>query len=128
MFMSVVFRSRPNSNRPLEEFKKALESIKIEENQLFSIKSYEKKLIVRINDFFGENQDLRVNLPSGKVMNLDAIIDFNPGHTGIHSREYGVFIIKGPKIKEGIKINELTPYDITPVSYTHLTLPTTPYV
>jgi len=123
MFMSVVFRSRPNSDRPLEEFKNALESIKIEEIQLFNVKSYEKKLIVRINDFFGENQDLKVSLPNGKVMNLDAIIDFNPGHTGIHSKEYGVFIINGPKIREGIKINKLTPYDITPTILSLFGLP-----
>ena len=123
MFMSVVFRSRPNSNRPLEEFKHALESIKIEENQLFSVKTYEKKIIVRINEFFGENQDLKVNLPNGKIMNLDAIIEFNPGHTGIHSRQFGVFIIKGPKIREGMKINKFTHYDITPTILSLFGLP-----
>ncbi len=123
MFMSVVFRSRPNSDRPLEEFKNALESIKVEENQLFDVKSYEKKIIVRINDFFGENKDLKVNLPNGKLMNLDAIIDFNPGHTGRHSEQFGVFIIKGPNIKEGIKITKFSHYDITPTILSLFGLP-----
>ncbi|MFX1498780.1 MAG: alkaline phosphatase family protein [Promethearchaeota archaeon] len=111
---SVVFRSRPNSSRALEDFKKALEEITCNGKTVLDIKQYEKKLIVKIKDFIGDNKNYNVRLPNGKVMRIDSIIDFNPGHTGDHSNKYGVFIITGPKIKKGIKINNITPYDITP--------------
>ncbi|MHA1824092.1 MAG: alkaline phosphatase family protein, partial [Promethearchaeota archaeon] len=35
-------------------------------------------------------------------------------HTGKHCEEFGVFIITGPKIKHGIKLDDIQPYDITP--------------
>jgi len=114
MFMSVVFRARPDSKRSLEEFKEALNLITVEEKPLFDIKSYGKKMIVRINDFFGDNKNLKIKLPNGKTLNLDAVIDFNPGHTGRHCEEFGVFIITGPNIKHGTKIDDIQPYDITP--------------
>jgi predicted AlkP superfamily phosphohydrolase/phosphomutase len=92
----------------------ALSQVKCEDVNLFTIKSYEKKLIVRINDIFGDNQELKVELPNKKTVILGSIIDFNPGHTGTHSKDNGVFILNGPCIKKGIKINDITPYDITP--------------
>ncbi|MFX0074880.1 MAG: alkaline phosphatase family protein, partial [Candidatus Hermodarchaeota archaeon] len=114
MTESVVFRVRPDSSSSLKNFEKALDAIKCEGENLFNIKSYEKKLIVRINDIFGENKNLKVNLPNKKTVFLGSIIDFNPGHTGTHSEDNGVFIINGPEINEGLRINEITPYDITP--------------
>jgi predicted AlkP superfamily phosphohydrolase/phosphomutase len=114
MTQTVVFRMRPDSSRPIEDFKKAMESIKCDDKSLFHIKSYANKLMVRINEFFGENRNFKVELPNGKKLNLDEIIDFNPGHTGDHSENYGVFIIQGSKIKKGKKIGDITPYDITP--------------
>jgi predicted AlkP superfamily phosphohydrolase/phosphomutase len=114
MTESVVFRLRPDSSGLLKTFENTLNKVKCEGKNLFTIKSYEKKLIVKINDIFGENEDLKVELPNKKTVVLGSIIDFNPGHTGTHSKDNGVFIINGPQIKKGIKINEITPYDITP--------------
>jgi len=114
MTESVVFRLRPDSSGLLKNFETALNSVKCEGANLFTIKSYEKKLIVKINDIFGDNQDLKVELPNKKTVILESIIDFNPGHTGTHSKDNGVFIFNGPYVKKGIKINEITPYDITP--------------
>ena len=111
---SVVFRARPNSSRPLEDFKEALESVKCKGRKLFNIRPYERKLIVKINDFYEDNKNYKVELPNGKLLKMDSIIDFNPGHTGEHSNKYGVFMIVGPKIKKGINIGNITPYDITP--------------
>jgi hypothetical protein len=114
MTESVVFRVRPDSSSSLKNFEIALNNVQCEGENLFNIKPYEKKLIVRINDIFGEKQDLKVNLSNKKTVVLGSIIDFNPGHTGTHSEDNGVFIINGPEIKEGLRINEITPYDITP--------------
>jgi predicted AlkP superfamily phosphohydrolase/phosphomutase len=111
---SVVFRLRPNSSGSFKDFERALSTVKCEGKNLFIIKSYEKKLIVKINDFFGDNENLKVELPNNKTVVLGSIIDFNPGHTGTHSEDNGVFIFNGPQVKKGIKINEITPYDITP--------------
>lgn len=111
---SVVFRSRPNSNLPLNNFKEVIESITCDGKKLFNIKPYENKIIVKFNDFFGKNRDKKVNLPDGKIVNLDSIIDFNPSHTGSHSNKYGVFLIYGPSIKKDNNIKIITPYDITP--------------
>jgi predicted AlkP superfamily phosphohydrolase/phosphomutase len=114
MTESVIFRIRPNSSKSIEEFQKVIEAISCQGRKLFIIKASEKKLVVRINDFFGENKNLKVQLPNGKNLNISSIIDFNPAHTGDHSKDYGVFIIKGSKIKEGLKLREISPYDITP--------------
>ncbi|MFX1454508.1 MAG: alkaline phosphatase family protein [Promethearchaeota archaeon] len=114
MTQTVVFRMRPDSSRSIDEFKKSMESVTCEGKPLFLIKPYSNKLIVRINEFFGENRNFKVELPSGKKLNLDEIIEFHPGHTGDHSENYGVFLIQGSKIKKGKKIVEITPYDITP--------------
>ena len=114
MTESVVFRLRPDSSGSLKNFETALNQVKCEDVNLFTIKSYEKKLIVKINDIFGDNQDLKVEFPNKKTVILGSIIDFNPGHTGTHSKDNGVFILNGPCIKKGIKINDITPYDITP--------------
>ena len=114
MTESVVFRLRPDSLASLRDFKNAIESIRCEGVELFTIKSYEKKLIIRINDVFGDNKSLKVDLPNKKTVSLESIIDFNPGHTGSHSEDNGVFIFNGPHIKEGFSINEITPYDVTP--------------
>ena len=114
MTESVVFRLRPNSLGSLRDFENAIESIRCEGVELFTIKSYEKKLIIRINDVFGDNKSLKVDLPNNKTVSLGSIIDFNPGHTGSHSEDNGVFIFKGSLVKQGIRINEITPYDITP--------------
>ena len=114
MTESVVFRLRPDSTNLLENFKIALSKVKCQGENLFTIKSYEKKLIVRINDIFGDQKDLKVDLPNKKTVLLGSVIDFNPGHTGTHSEDNGVFIINGPQIKEGLKIDEISPYDITP--------------
>jgi predicted AlkP superfamily phosphohydrolase/phosphomutase len=114
MTESVVFRLRPDSTNLLKNFEMALNKVQCEGENLFTIKSYEKKLIVKINDIFGENKDLKVDLPNKKTVVLESIIDFNPGHTGTHSEDNGVFIINGPQIKKGLKIDEITPYDITP--------------
>ncbi|MFW9823798.1 MAG: alkaline phosphatase family protein [Candidatus Thorarchaeota archaeon] len=114
MTQTVVFRMRPDSSRSIDEFKKAMESITSDGKSLFLIKPYSNKLIVRINEFFGENRNFKVELPGGKKLNLDQIIEFHPGHTGDHSENYGVFLIQGSKIKQGKKIEEITPYDITP--------------
>lgn len=114
MTESVVFRSRPNSLGSLRDFENAIESIRCEGVELFTIKSYEKKLIIRINDVFGDNKSLKVDLPNNKTVSLGSIIDFNPGHTGSHSEDNGVFIFKGSLVKQGIRINDITPYDITP--------------
>ncbi|MGB5912991.1 MAG: alkaline phosphatase family protein [Promethearchaeia archaeon] len=111
---SVVFRSRPNSTIPLKTFKESIESITCNGKKLFTIKPYENKLIVKINDFFGENRDFDVNLPNGKKLKLDNIIDFNPGHTGVHSDKFGVFLTQGRNIKKYNNIDVITPYDITP--------------
>lgn len=114
MTQSVVFRMRPDSSRPIVDFKRAIESVKCDGKQLFNIKPYTNKLYVRINEFFGDNKNFKVELPNGKKLNLDEIIDFNPGHTGDHSENYGVFIIQGSRIKKGKKIGDITPYDIAP--------------
>ena len=114
MTESVVFRLRPNSLGSLRDFENAIESIRCEGVELFTIKSYEKKLIIRINDVFGDNKSLKVDLPNNKTVSLGSIIDFNPGHTGSHSEDNGVFIFKGSLVKQGIRINDITPYDITP--------------
>ncbi|MFW9938373.1 MAG: alkaline phosphatase family protein [Candidatus Thorarchaeota archaeon] len=111
---SVVFRMRPNSSRSLNEFYNAIDSIRCNGQRIFDIKVYEKKLIVYLNDFFGENKDLKVDLPNNKSLNIESIIDFNPGHTGSHSEKYGVFMANGPCIKEGKKIGDVTPYDVAP--------------
>jgi len=111
---SVVFRLRPDSTGSLRDFEKAITAINCDGVELFNIKPYENKLIVRINDIFGDDKRLRVNLPNKKSVSLESIIEFNPGHTGSHSDRNGVFIIKGPLIKEGIKIKDITPYDIAP--------------
>lgn len=114
MTESVVFRSRPNSSHPLENFKKAMEAVTCNNQKLFIIKPYENKLIVKINDFFKDNKNFKVNLPNGKEVKLESILDFNPGHTGSHSADFGVFLIWGSKIKRNNKIGIVTPYDITP--------------
>ncbi|MBY8983300.1 MAG: alkaline phosphatase family protein [Candidatus Lokiarchaeota archaeon] len=114
MTQTVVFRMRPNSSRPLNDFKRAIESIKCEGKQLFNIRPTSKKLIVRINDFFGDKRNFKVELPNGKKLNLDEITDFNPANTGTHSENYGVFMIQGSRIKKGKKIGDITPYDIAP--------------
>jgi len=114
MTESVVFRLRPDSTGSLRDFEKAVESIRCEGVELFKIKSYENKLIIRINDVFGDNKSLKVDLPNKKTVSLDSIIDFNPGHTGSHSNDNGVFIVNGPHIREGFRIKEITPYDVTP--------------
>jgi len=114
MTQSVIFKMRPNSSRSIKDFKNAIENTTCDGKPLFIIKPYSKKLIVKINDFFGNDKNFKVKLPNGKDLNLDKIIDFNPGHSGAHSEKYGVFIIQGPKIKKGIKIKEISPYDITP--------------
>ncbi len=114
MTQSVVFRMRPNSLRPIQDFKRAMESIICDGKQLFNIRLASKKLVVRINDFFGDKRNIKVELPNGKKLNLDEIIDFNPANTGTHSENYGVFMIQGSKIKKGIKIGDISPYDITP--------------
>ena len=114
MTESVIFRLRPDSLGSLRDFEYAIEAIRCEGVELFTIKSYEKKLIIRINDVFGDNKSLKVNLPNKKTVSLESIIDFNPGHTGSHSEDNGVFIFNGPHIKEGFRIKEITPYDVTP--------------
>lgn len=114
MTQTVVFRMRPNSSRPLNDFKRAIESIKCEGKQLFNIRPTSKKLIVRINDFFGDKRNFKVELPNGKKLNLDEITDFNPANTGTHCENYGVFMIQGSRIKKGKKIGDITPYDIAP--------------
>lgn len=111
---SVVFRSRPDSSRPLEEFKKALESIKCEKKNLFIIKPYTKKLIVQINDFFNNNKNYNVDLSNGKIVSINSVLDLGATQIGTHSNKNGTFIISGSKIKKGEKINDITPYDITP--------------
>jgi len=111
---SVVFRLRPDSTGSLRDFEKAITAINCDGVELFNIKPYENKLIVRINDIFGDDKRLRVNLPNKKSVSLESIIEFNPGHTGSHSDRNGDFIINGPLIKEGIKIKDITPYDIAP--------------
>jgi len=114
MTQSVVFKMRPDSSRSIKDFKRAIELIKCDGKQLFVIKPYAKKLIVKINDFFGNNRNFKVELPNGKKLNLDEVIDFNPRQTGTHSENYGVFIIQGPRIKKGKKITDITPYDVAP--------------
>jgi len=114
MTESVVFRLRPDSLSSLRDFETAIDSIRCEEVELFTIKSYENKLIIRINDVFGDNKSLKVDLPNKKTVSLDSIIDFNPGHTGSHSKDNGVFIFNGPHIKKGFRTKEITPYDVTP--------------
>ena len=114
MTESVVFRLRPDSTGSLRDFEKTITTINCDGVKLFNVKSYENKLVVRFNDIFGVNKNLRVSLPNKKTVSLESIIDFNPGHTGSHSENNGVFIVKGPLIKEGIKINDITPYDVTP--------------
>ena len=114
MTESVVFRLRPDSTGTLIDFEKAITAIKCEGAELFNIKSYENKIVVRINNMYGDNKSLKVNLPNKKTVSLESIIDFNPGHTGSHSNRNGVFIVKGPTIKEGNRINDITQYDITP--------------
>jgi len=111
---SVVFRIRPNSSRSIDEFYKVLDSIRCDGKKIFDIRVYEKKLIVYLNDFFGENKNLKVELPNNKTLNIESIIDFNPGHTGSHSEKYGVFIVAGSSIAKGKKIREITPYDVSP--------------
>jgi hypothetical protein len=111
---SVVFRVRPDSKGSLVDFEHALESVKCLGTSLFTIKSYKEKLIVKINDIYGENKNLKVDLPDNKTLKLDSIIEFNPGHTGTHSVNNGVFIFKGSLVKQGIRIKDITPYDITP--------------
>ncbi|MFX0039511.1 MAG: alkaline phosphatase family protein [Promethearchaeota archaeon] len=114
MTQSVIFKMRPNSIRSIKDFEHALENVTCNGKPLFIIKPYLKKLMVKINDFFGNNKNYNVKLPNGKDLSLDKIIDFNPGHSGVHNEKYGVFISKGPKIKKGIKLGNITPYDITP--------------
>ena len=111
---SVVFRIRPNSSKSIDEFYKVLDSIRCDGKKIFDIRVYEKKLIVYLNDFFGENKNLKVELPNNKTLNIESIIDFNPGHTGSHSEKYGVFIVAGSSIAKGKKIREITPYDVSP--------------
>jgi len=111
---SVVFRIRPNSSRSIDEFYKVLDSIRCDGKKIFDIRVYEKKLIVYLNDFFGENKNLKVELANNKTLNIESIIDFNPGHTGSHSEKYGVFIVAGSSIAKGKKIREITPYDVSP--------------
>ena len=110
----VVFRVRPNSSLALEEFKNALESLYYESESIFEIKAYPNKLIVRINKALNLTPTLKIDFPNGKKLRVDSIIDFNPGHTGDHSKDNGVFVIYGPKIKKGLRIEDITPYDITP--------------
>ena len=126
MTESVVFRLRPDSTGSLRDFEEAITTINCDGVELFNIKSYENKLVVRFNDMFGVDKKLRVNLPNKKTVSLESIIDFNPGHTGSHSDRNGVFIVKGPLIKEGIRINDITPYDVTPtiLSLYDLSIPT----
>lgn len=114
MTEKVVFRVRPDSKLSLSSFKELIEMITCEGKEIFTIKEYEKKLVVRYIDHFGDNRQLKIILPNGKKLPLDAIIDFNPAHTGIHSEKYGVFLFKGPKIKKGKNIKDITPFDITP--------------
>jgi predicted AlkP superfamily phosphohydrolase/phosphomutase len=110
----VVFRVRPNSKLALKEFKNALEFLHYESEPLFEIKAYTKKLIVRINQSINLIPTLKIDFPNGKKLRVDSIIDFNPAHTGDHSKDNGVFIIYGPKVKKGLRIGDITPYDITP--------------
>jgi len=114
MVGKVVFRVRPNSNLALDEFKNALETLYCESKPLFEIKAYPNKLIVRINKGIKFIPTLKIDFPNGKTLRVDSIIDFNPAHTGTHSKNNGTFIIKGSKIKKGVKINHITPYDISP--------------
>ena len=60
MTESVVFRLRPDSTGSLRNFENAIEAIRCEGVELFTIKSYEKKLIIRINDVFGDKKSLKV--------------------------------------------------------------------
>lgn len=114
MTYSVVFKMRPNSSRSIKDFEQAMENVTCDGKPLFFIRPTSKKIIVKINDFFGNNKNFKVKLPNGKILNLDQIIDFHPGHSGTHNENYGVFISHGKKIKESNKINDITPYDITP--------------
>ncbi len=114
MTQSVVFKIRPNSSYSIKDFERAMEKVTCDGKPLFFIKATSKKLIVKINDFFGNNKNFTVVLPNGKQLKLDKIIDFNPGHSGVHNENFGVFICKGPKIKKCNKIKDITPYDITP--------------
>ncbi len=113
----VIFRIKPNSNRKIDEFKKSIESIYCEKQQLFEVTSYTNKLMVKINGFIGERRNLKASLPNGKKVKINLILDFNPGHTGTHSAHNGVFIINGPKIKKGMIIEDITPYDVTPTIF-----------
>jgi len=128
MTAKVVFRTRPNSSISLKYFKELIENITCEGKKIFTIKEYEKKLIVTFNDYFGDNRKLKVFFPTGKILPLDAIIDFNPAHTGIHSNKYGVFLCKGPRIKNGNKINDITPFDITPTILSLFNQPISPEI
>jgi len=114
MTQSVIFKMRPDSSRSIKDFERTMENITCDGKPLFIIKSSSKKLMVRINDFFGNNKNFKVILSNGKKLTLDKIIDFNPGHSGGHNDNFGVFICKGPKIKKCNKIKDISPYDITP--------------
>ncbi|MEJ2296817.1 MAG: alkaline phosphatase family protein [Candidatus Lokiarchaeota archaeon] len=100
--------------RELNYYYDALEFLHYESEPLFEIKAYTKKLIVRINQSINLIPTLKIDFPNGKKLRVDSIIDFNPAHTGDHSKDNGVFIIYGPKVKKGLRIGDITPYDITP--------------
>ncbi len=107
-------RLKPDSTIKYEEFKDIFESIKCNGKNLFIIREMENRLHVLINDFFKEGMGLKAEFKDGKIVDLESIIQFNSDRSGRHCENNGVFLIKGNKIKEGVKIGKIKPYDLTP--------------
>ncbi len=54
-----------------------------------------------------------VSLPGGQVTSLGAIV-FDYGHISGHHSEYGVLIMRGPRVRKGHRVEGASIFDITP--------------
>ncbi|MHA1440218.1 MAG: alkaline phosphatase family protein [Promethearchaeota archaeon] len=119
-----LLRLKPYSLLSLEEIKKIIESIRCENKNLFKIERLDdRRLLIEINDSINIKGNLEAKLPIGGFSKLNLIIDLNPLLTGTHCQNNGVFIIRGENIKEGLKIEEIKPYDIIPTILSLLDVP-----
>lgn len=120
---TALFRLKTNSLITFENLKKIFESISYKGEKLFIINDLEENLIVKLKTFIEKEKGLEIRLNNRKSVNVNSIIDFNYRITGLHDENNGFFLIKGHNIKEGEKLVEVKPYDITPTILTLLGVP-----
>ncbi|MFX0098711.1 MAG: alkaline phosphatase family protein [Candidatus Hodarchaeota archaeon] len=113
--VSTIFRVKPGVSSSIDDLKEKFNSLIYDGDNLFELKEQGTQLIVRIKDYHVLDEKTHVKLPSGDLIDVNQVINFNTRVTGTHCENNGVFIMNGPKIKEKANLNDLKPVDVFPL-------------